>query len=161
MKAVVVYYSLEGNTELIANMIAKKTGADTFKLKPQKEIPKEGFKKFFWGGKSVIFKEKPKLLNENLELDPYDVVILGTPIWAGSFAPPIQTFLSENIIKNKSIYIFACHGGGGAAKCFSKLKRVLKDNTIKGVAEYLDPKKNDLTLVSKRVDEFCQKFGSS
>lgn len=155
MKAVVIYYSLEGNTKLIAEMIAKNIGADIIRLKIQKDIPKEGFKKYLWGGKSVIFKEKPKLLNDKIELDKYDTVIIGTPVWASSFAPPIYSFISENSINNKNIYLFACHGGGGAEKCFSKLKAALKDNNIKGTFDYLEPSRDQIELVNKKVANFC------
>jgi flavodoxin len=156
MKAVIVYYSLEGNAELIANMISARMGADVIKLIPEKKIAKDGFKKFFWGGKSVIFKEKPRLMNDNLVLDKYDTVIIGTPIWAGSFTPPINTFLTESKIKGKSIYLFACHSGGGTQKCFERLKQRLKDNTIISTAEFLDPTKNDMNSVAKLVDSFCK-----
>ncbi|MDF2942543.1 MAG: Flavodoxin [Herbinix sp.] len=156
MKAVVVYYSLEGNTELIANLIAKKVEADIIKLQPEKEIAKEGFKKFLWGGKSVIFKEKPKLKNGRIELDQYDTIIIGTPIWASSFTPPIDTFLSENKIVNKNIFLFACNAGGGTAKCFAKLTDRLKGNSIKGTADFIDPSKMDLQQVKKKVQDFCE-----
>lgn len=64
MKSIVVFYSLEGNTRMIAQAIAKETGADLLELRPKQEIPKKGFRKFFWGGKSVVFREQPDLENE-------------------------------------------------------------------------------------------------
>ncbi|HBF64511.1 MAG TPA: flavodoxin, partial [Clostridium sp.] len=64
--------------------------ADTVELKTSKQYPTEGFGKFFWGGKSVLFGEKPQIINERIDLSKYDTVVIGTPIWAGSFAPPIK-----------------------------------------------------------------------
>jgi flavodoxin len=155
MKAVVVYYSLDGNTELIADMISKEVGADKIKLQPEKEIAKEGFKKFFWGGKSVVFKEKPTLLNKNLNLDAYDTVIIGTPIWAGSFTPAILSFVSQVSLKGKKLHLFACCSGGDTGKCFTKLKEMLQDSTIISTARFVDPIKDEKQKVEEQVGKLC------
>lgn len=136
MKALVVFYSLEGHTEAIANIIKNELKCDLLELKPEKEIPKKGLKKFLWGGKSVLFKEKPTLTNSIPNLEQYETIIIGTPIWAGIYAPPINTFISENKIKGKKVAFFACHGGGGAKKCFNKLEDILKENIILGNIEF-------------------------
>lgn len=49
MKNLVVFYSLEGNTKLIADTIVEKINADILELKPKKKYPNLGFKKYFWG----------------------------------------------------------------------------------------------------------------
>jgi flavodoxin len=64
VKSAVIYYSLTGNTSLVAKMIAERIEADIIKLKPEKEIPSTGAGKYFMGGKSVMLNEKPKLINE-------------------------------------------------------------------------------------------------
>ncbi len=158
MKAAIIYYSLEGNTELIANMISKRTGAELIKLMPKKEIAKDGFKKFFWGGKSVVFKEKPELLNHNIQLKNYDTLIIGTPIWAGSFAPPLLSFLSSYEIKGKKLHLYACNSGGETQKCFRKLEDKLMDNTIISTAGFQDPTKLEMKKLEKLVDAFCEKI---
>ena len=48
MKTIVVYYSLEGNTDCAAKMISEMTGADLLRIYPQKAYPDSGFRKFFW-----------------------------------------------------------------------------------------------------------------
>ena len=50
MNAIVVYYSLTGNTDLIARTISEATGADMLRLVPAKDVSPKGLKKFFWGG---------------------------------------------------------------------------------------------------------------
>ena len=54
MKRIVVYFSLEGNTEYIADELAKVLPADKLKLVPKKAYSTSGFSKFFWGGKSAV-----------------------------------------------------------------------------------------------------------
>lgn len=111
MKALIVYYSLEGNTDLVARKIAEKIGADVIRLVPEKEIPTGNVKKFIWGGKSAVFGERPKLTNEKIPVDEYDTVILGTPVWAGTFTPSLMTFFSQVKFTEKDVYLFACHAG--------------------------------------------------
>ena len=50
MKALIVYYSMGGNTEYAARKTAAQTGADLLRLEPEKEYPSSGFRKFFRGG---------------------------------------------------------------------------------------------------------------
>lgn len=141
MATLVVYFSLDGNTKLIAKTIAETVDADFAELKTSKEYHTKGFKKFFWGGKSVLFGEKPELTNDPIDLSRYDTIILGTPVWAGSFAPPLKTFFSKYQITGKRIALFACHGGGGAKKCMANIKAAIPDNDFIGEIEFQDPKK--------------------
>lgn len=139
MKALVVYFSFEGNTKLVAKKISETINADLVELKTSKVYPKEGIGKFFWGGKSVIFGEKPELNNQPIDMKQYDVIIIGTPVWAGTFSPPIKSLISQYPIQGKKIGMFACHGGGGAAKCFEKLKKALPGNEFLSVIDFVEP----------------------
>jgi flavodoxin len=157
MKSVIIYYSLTGNTCLVAKMIAERLGSDLIRLKPEKEIPSDKSSKYFLGGKSVLFDEKPKLLNDDIKLDGYDTVIIGTPIWARSFASPVNTFLSDYGIKDKLVYLFATHGAGTTSeKCFMKMKEKLSRNIIKGTAEFEDVKKMSAKELDDKVRRFCR-----
>lgn len=155
MKAIVVYYSLEGSTKYVAEKIAQGTGADILRLEPVKEYPKGNMSKFFWGGKSVVFGEKPKLAPYCFAKEDYDYIIIGTPIWAGSFTPPVKSFLSENDLSGKNIALFACHAGGGAEKCFSKLRKELTDCNITSVLSLIEPGKNKKEENVIKIEEFC------
>lgn len=156
MKDLVVFYSLEGHTKFIANLICEELDCDLLELKPEKEIPKSGFKKFLWGGKSAIFKEKPVLKNENPDLSQYDTIFIGTPVWAGTYTPPLNTFIYNNEIKGKKLAFFICHGGGGASKCISKLREALKDNELIGEIDFVDPTSADKEIklkIKKWIEE--------
>ena len=107
MKACIVYYSMSSNTEYVANKIAEYIGADFVSLIPEVEYPDKGFKKYFWGGKSALMKDKPMLKNYNFDVSKYDVIVFGTPVWASSYTPPLRTFIEEqaSFLKNKKILI--------------------------------------------------------
>jgi len=80
--------------------------------KYKKAYPNRGAKKFLWGGKSAVMREKPKLLPYEFKAEQYDTVIMGTPVWASSFAPPIRTFVQENksIQKKNLLHLYALAG---------------------------------------------------
>lgn len=155
MKSLVVYYSLEGNTEYVAGKIAEKLGADTLKLIPKKAYSDKGFSKFFWGGKSAVMAEKPGLEPYNVDLSSYEQIVFGFPVWAGTFAPPIRTFVNDNVenIKGKHISAFACQSGAGAEKALSKLAIAIGITSFEHIAILIDPlakksQENDLKILT-------------
>lgn len=154
-RAIVVYFSLEGNSKYVADVIAEYMEADTLRLEPAKDYPKGNVGKYFWGGKSVVFGDKPKLLSYNFNANEYDLIIIGTPVWAGSFTPPIKTFLRENDLKNKKIALFACNSGGDAEKCFNKLKKEIPNYDVIATLTLANPKVKHLEKNSIKIKEFC------
>ena len=97
MKKAIIYYSMSGNTDYVANYIAEKTNSDLIRIEPKKEYPNKGFIKFLWGGKSAIMGETPPLEKYEFDSDLYDYLVIGTPVWASSFTPPIRTFSISTI----------------------------------------------------------------
>ena len=61
MSTAVVYYSMLGNSEMVAEHIAGGLGADVIRIEPDKAYPDKGAKKFLWGGRSAVMGEKPIL----------------------------------------------------------------------------------------------------
>src|SRR5690606_22323297 len=90
VRIAIVYYSLEGNAKYAAEKIGETLSADIIPLIPVKAYPDGKVSKYFWGGKGAVFGETPKLEEYRFDRDRYDLVILGTPIWAGTFAPPLR-----------------------------------------------------------------------
>lgn len=141
MKALIVYYSLEGNSKFIAEKISSTLNADLLELETSKKYPTGAFTKYLWGGRSAVMGEEPELTNAPADLSKYDTLIFGTPVWASTFAPPLKTFFSRNKIEGKKIALYACHGGGGASKCIAKMKDALPNNEFIGETEFMEPKR--------------------
>lgn len=142
-KKLVVFYSLEGNTKIIASAIAEAIGATLLELKPMKDIPNSSFSKYVWGGKQVIFKEKPQLQPFQLAPKDFDTIIFGTPVWAGTFAPALNTFFHQYPLNNKKIGIFSCFGGSSGST-HGNIKKLLPENTFIGEMGFKEPLKNNL-----------------
>lgn len=160
MKKAIVYYSMSGNTEYVANCIANKVDADLIKLVPKKEYPNKGLRKFLWGGKSAVMGDTPELEDYQFDSEKYDCIIFGTPVWASSFTPPIRTFIKENKEKlaNKKIAVYICYMGGGADKAIEKLKNYLGIDGFQAELVLIDPKTTKTDEKTKQIDEFCKKI---
>ena len=160
MKNIIVYYSMLGNTEYAAKLIADNTGADVLRIEPEKAYPDKGFRKFFWGGKSAVMGEKPKLAPYEFDADRYDRIIFGTPVWASTFTPPIRSFIAENEekIKGKRFALFTCYSGGGADKAAEKLKKALGVDSFDAHLILTDPKDKPKEEDKKSILEFCEKL---
>ncbi|HPF17383.1 MAG TPA: flavodoxin [Thermotogota bacterium] len=131
-KILVLYYSYEGHTKKIAEVIAKELSADIEGIKPIKEMKSKGFGKFLWGGGQVVMKKKPELKPMNVNPDDYDLIFIGTPVWAFTYAPPVKTILETGILRDKKIAFFYTHEGG-EGKTEENAKAVIeKSNTYLG-----------------------------
>jgi flavodoxin len=160
MKTLIVYYSLEGNTEYVARAVASALGADLLRLEPVKAYPTSGFRKFFWGGKSAVMAEKPELQPYTFQPEIYDRIIFGFPVWAGNVAPPLHTFVQENLeaFKGKRIAAFACQSGSGAEKALRKLKAYLDVENMEAELVLIDPKAKPSPENEKRIKAFCDRL---
>ena len=160
MKSLIVYYSLEGNTEYAARAIASILGADMLRIEPVKAYPASGFRKFFWGGKSAVMAEKPELQPYTFQPEIYDRIIFGFPVWAGNVAPPLHTFVQENLeaFKGKRIAAFACQSGSGAEKALRKLKAYLDVENMEAELVLIDPKAKPSPENEKRIKAFCDRL---
>ena len=112
MKKLVVFYSLDGNTRLMAESVASATGADILELKPVKEITRNNFMKIFVGGKQAFTKAEPELLPFDLKPEDYDIIFFGTPVWAWTYSPALRTYFRDHKPVGKKVALFYCHGGG-------------------------------------------------
>ena len=156
MKTLIVYYSMEGNTEYAAEKIASELGVETLRIEPLKAYPTKGFRKFLWGGKSAVMAEKPKLLPYKFNADAYDRIIFGFPVWAGNITPPIRTFVIENNLKGKRIAAFACQSGSGAEKAFGILKAAIGIEKLDAELILIDPKTKPSKENEKKIKAFCE-----
>lgn len=111
MKRCILYYSYEGNTQFVADEMAKALNIDCFRIRPINDMNQTGLLKYVWGGKQAMMKEKPQLETFDFDLSRYDEIVVGTPIWSWTIAPAIYS-LFETHLRNKKITLFYTHEGG-------------------------------------------------
>lgn len=124
MKTLVVYYSRTETTEKVAKMIKDELNCDIESIKPIKNY--DGKLGYARGGFESSTKKLPGI--ENPEKDPseYDLVIIGTPVWASTMASPVLTYLRQNNGKFNNVAFFDTAGGSGVESTFKKLEQETK-----------------------------------
>ena len=127
MSKAVVYYSLSGNTKEAAVEIARKLGAKIFEIEPLKPLPQNTVRQMIVGGMQSTFGRKPQIKGVPDNIDYYDEIILGTPIWAGMPAAPVNTFIKKYGIADKIDAVFTFSGGGDNDRCMAQLSKTLKN----------------------------------
>ena len=134
MKSVIVYYSYSGNTKKVAQELAeylKETSeVDMIELVPQDEP-----RSFFGQCRRAFWHSQAKLEPVNMNLLPYDLICIGTPVWAFGPAPAINTYLEEcSGLCEKQAIIFTTFGSGtGNARCLQHMQKIL---VKKGIEDF-------------------------
>lgn len=111
MSKLVVYFSYTGNTRMIANKIKEKLHCDILEIKTV--IP------YSEDYQSVVEDEQnseasnhlPEIQEIDIDLNNYDEIIIGTPVWWYRPAPAIRTFLTKSNLFGKTIKPFATNAG--------------------------------------------------
>ena len=145
MKKLIVYFSRTGEnsvngdleyiskgfTEIIAEKIAKQTGAELFKLLPLEPYPASYEECVARSRKEDQENLKVPYLNPKDNLDDYDVIYLGFPCWWRTYPRIIATFLSQYSFVGKTIYPFATNEEGALGLAELELKGAAKGAIIK------------------------------
>jgi flavodoxin len=154
MKTLVLCYSLEGNTKVLGEALAQGIDAEFERLIVKKEIKSKGFGKFIWGGRQVFMGKTPEIEEIKSDIDEYDLIIVGTPVWAFTYAPAVRTLLSLGLINNKKVAFFCTHEGG-PGKTIKNFASSLDDSNkfLSGI-ELLNDKK-DILQHRERIIEWA------
>ena len=161
MKTAIVYYSMSGNVAYAAEKVAKETPADLVRISPKRAYPSTGLRKFLWGGTAVMMGDAPELMPYDLDFDAYDRIVFGTPVWAGSFVPPLRTFVEENrdALAKKRIAAFACSSGPEGDKALDKLAQLIGIDDFETRLTLIDPKDKPKLEDNTEIRNFCSRLG--
>lgn len=130
-KIAIVYYSQSKvrNTALIAKWIQRNVGGDLLELEMAEPYPEPYGETLKAASKDVSADRHPPLKSIP-DLSGYDIVFLGSPIWYGTYAPPMATFLDADKLAGKTVAPFCTHGGGGEGRCFADIKKACPEAKI-------------------------------
>lgn len=104
MNTCIAYYSKSGNTEIVAEYLSKKIGADIIKLEDKTNY--KGIVGFVKGGMNASRTKKAELdVTVYNEISKYDRIILATPVWAGKTTPAINSVLENVDFNGKEVYV--------------------------------------------------------
>ena len=133
-KNLVAYFSASGITERAAKILAEAANADIYEIKPLVPYTNADLN---WTDKksrsSVEMSDKtsrPELADKNANIENYDTIFVGFPIWWYVAPTIINTFLESYDFSGKTIVLFATSGGSRFGKTVDGLLGSVSDSTV-------------------------------
>ena len=123
MKALIVYFSRTGRTRKVAEAIASLTGSDLEEIREKRG--RGGPLGWLRSGMESTRGMLPNI--EPLDKDPasYDLVVIGTPIWASNASSPVRAFVKQYGDRIREAAFFCTGDGNEADKVFKGLEELL------------------------------------
>ena len=142
MKKIFIYYSLTGNGDIVAEFLKNKN-VDIRKVKAIDKMPKNFLLRILTGGFLAGINYKAKLVNFDNNINDYDEIIIGSPIWNGKLSCPINSVIDKLDFNNKNITFILYSGSGTSPKATEKIKELYPTAKIINIKE---PKTNKQVL---------------
>jgi flavodoxin len=119
-RTLVAYYSWTGTTKTAAEAVAKALGADLERIE-EAERRDYGLWNAVIAALGSVRKRRPAIKPPRHDPDAYDLVVLGTPVWAGDMASPMRSYLAHHDGSLRETAFFVTHAGGTPKKAFARL----------------------------------------
>lgn len=127
----VAYFSATGTTEKVAHKIAAATGGEIYEIIPENAYTREDLD---WNNNSSRSsvemndaKARPALKRKKENMEAYDTVFIGYPIWWDLAPRIINTFIESHDLKGKTLIPFATSGSSRIENSVAMLKRTYPD----------------------------------
>lgn len=111
MKTLIVFYSYSNHTRETAEYMKNIIKCDIAEIIPVKQYTAIYQKLVDSTENNREEKKTPEIRKLETDINDYDRIIIGTPVWWYTMAEPIRTFLNENNLKGKQIMLFATNAG--------------------------------------------------
>ena len=119
-----------GNTEKAANMLAKLTGADLFKIEQKEPYSADYQTCIAQAKRDLQANARPELVTLPETLDDYDEIYLGYPNYWGTMPMAVYTFLEHYDFTGKVIHPFCTHEGSGLSNTVRDIQKAAKGATV-------------------------------
>jgi flavodoxin len=158
MKTLVVYYSLTGKTDVVAQALAKEFGADVRRVEDV-EKPSVTWWFIITGAISAIRGVKSEIKPIDTGFQGYDRVFVGSPVWGGSPSTPINAFIAEADFTGKEVIPFMTMGGDDAAGALEKMTERIEKKGGKVVGSFAFSSKSATNEeLATKTRETAQRF---
>ncbi len=151
----------KGNTAIVAEMIAEKTGGDLFEI-----LPKEDYYPYTYDELTDVAKQeqndnaRPEYKDDLPDLSGYDTVFIGAPVWWGDWPMIMYTVFENNDFAGKTLIPFSTHEGSGLSGFDRKLSSACPDSTVlDGLAVRGNDAQNDQESVREAVETWVSGLG--
>lgn len=139
MKSLIIYHSVQGNTEHVAQVVSDYLNADVIKIDGDRKIIENAVLSTPRMLFQVINRNQYAKALESVNLEDYHQIIIASPCWFYNMTPPIIRTLERVDFGDKAIYLMITHGGDIGNR--EKYRTNLKSGVYKGMSDYLFAKK--------------------
>lgn len=122
MKTLVVYYSRTGRTKKVAEAIADNLSSDIEEIIDGQN--RSGPIGFLRSGYQAYRKSLIDIKNLQKDVSEYDIIIIGTPVWARTVSSPVRTFLHAYKNDFTTVAFFSTHGSDEPQKEFNEMESI-------------------------------------
>lgn len=119
-KTLVAYYSWSGNTAKVARAIAAALPADVEEIREVK--PRTGLFAFVRSAIEARRRKTAPIVAAETDAGEYDLVILGTPVWAGEMAPALRAYIEREKHHFKDVAFFCTLGGANGERALAGMR---------------------------------------
>lgn len=119
-----------GNVQQLAGWVQQKTGGDLFSIQVTDPYPSDWDDCLARANQERGGNARPELVENVENLEKYDVVFLGYPNWWYGVPMALLSFLENNDLSGKQVYLFCSHGTGGLANSVDIITETLPDGEI-------------------------------
>lgn len=149
----------QGNTSIIAHMIAQQTGADLFEIEPVDSYPTTYDELLDVARTEMSENARPQIADSVENMDDYDTVFIGYPIWWGDLPMIVYNFLESYDLSDKTIIPFCTHGGSGLSGTQSTIADITQGNMVDGLAIAGTTAQNDSDAALQQVTQWLTENG--
>ncbi|MDR1972112.1 MAG: flavodoxin [Treponema sp.] len=129
-RVLVAYFSRTGNTEGLAKTIHELAGGDLFEITPVEPYPSDYDECLARALAELSGDSRPPLAARVENMDTYNVIFIGYPIWCGDAPMVIRSFLEEYDLAGKTVVPFCTSGSSGLSGSVAAIKRLCPESTI-------------------------------
>lgn len=157
---VVVDGELYGSVEFMANTIQETTGGDLFEIKTVQEYPTLHEPLVDLADEELANDARPELSTHIDNLDEYDTVFVGYPIWWGDMPMPLYSFFDEYDFSGKTIIPFSSHGGSRLANTVETIAELEPDAAVTdGFTVSRNDIEEDASAVAEELVSWVKELG--
>lgn len=162
MRACIIYFSLTGNTHQLAQMISQGLKHKNFDVDLVRLEPVDGAGTFAGQGMTALQRKRVNIGDVNFDLSMYDMICIGSPVWAFSPAPALNTYLDKCYgLDGKKVVAFYTYGSGtGKGRAVRIVNEMLEHKEIKSLHSLLIAQRDlkNSQDVNNRVNEFLERI---
>ena len=129
MAKLFIYYSFTGNGDEVAKKLESE-GYVIRKVTSEFRLSKKLFPQMMKGGFSAGIGQKPKLVDYDTDVNGFDEICVGSPIWNARLASPVNTVLRDTDFRGKQLTFVLYSGSGTGKKADKKLHKMYPEAKI-------------------------------